>query len=105
MESINIKSLFAHAKNALFAKEPAVALFTMLLLVGPAHAQFERANAVINWAQVVLAGVAVAVVTIAIMWAGFKIMWGHETLAQQAKVLIGSALVGGAAAVAAVLVG
>ena len=48
--------------------------------------------------------ISIAVVTIAIIWAGFKMIFQGARLADVANVLIGGTLVGGAAAFASYIV-
>jgi type IV secretion system protein VirB2 len=67
-----------------------------------AHAQgFERVNTTVTNVQAILVTISVAVVTIAIIWAGFKMIFSGARLADVANVLIGGTLIGGAAAFAA----
>ena len=58
----------------------------------------------VNSIQTLLVTVSVAVVTIAIIWAGFKMIFEGARLADVANVLIGGTLVGGAAAFASFIV-
>jgi type IV secretion system protein VirB2 len=51
-----------------------------------------------------LVTISIAVVTIAIIWAGFKMIFQGARLADVANVLIGGTLVGGAAAFAGYIV-
>jgi type IV secretion system protein VirB2/type IV secretion system protein PtlA len=53
----------------------------------------------------VLQGIAIAVVTVAIMWAGYKFLFKHADIAEVGKILGGGLLVGGAAELAAYLLG
>jgi type IV secretion system protein VirB2 len=67
-----------------------------------AHAQgFDRINTTVTNVQAILVTISVAVVTIAIIWAGFKMIFSGARLADVANVLIGGTLIGGAAAFAA----
>lgn len=52
----------------------------------------------------ILVTISVAVVTISIIWAGFKMIFQGARLADVANVLIGGTLVGGAAAFASYIV-
>ena len=51
-----------------------------------------------------LYGIGAAVLTIAFMWAGFKIMFQGQTLREVAPVFIGGVIVGSASAIAAYLI-
>jgi type IV secretion system protein VirB2 len=75
--------------------------------IGPlAMAQgFEKIEETVTNVYDILVVVSVAVVTIAIIWAGFKMIFQGARLADVANVLIGGTLVGGAAAFAAFIVG
>jgi len=65
---------------------------------------FERVNTTVTNVQTILVTISVAVVTIAIIWAGFKMIFQGARLADVANVLIGGTLVGGAAAFASYIV-
>ena len=52
----------------------------------------------------ILVTISIAVVTIAIIWAGFKMIFQGARLADVANVLIGGTLIGGAAAFASYIV-
>jgi type IV secretion system protein VirB2 len=81
----------------------AAALFAATL--GNANAQgFDKINTTVTNVQTVLVTISVAVVTIAIIWAGFKMIFQGARLADVANVLIGGTLVGGAAAFASFIV-
>ncbi len=65
---------------------------------------FEKINTTVNNVQGILVVISIAVVTIAIIWAGFKMIFQGARLADVANVLIGGTLVGGAAAFASYIV-
>ena len=65
---------------------------------------FDRVNTTVTNVQTILVTISVAVVTIAIIWAGFKMIFQGARLADVANVLIGGTLVGGAAAFASYIV-
>jgi type IV secretion system protein VirB2/type IV secretion system protein PtlA len=52
----------------------------------------------------VLHGISIAVVTIAVMWAGYKYLFKHSDITECAKILGGGLLIGGAGEIAAFLV-
>lgn len=65
---------------------------------------FEQINTTVVNVQTVLVLISIAVVTIAIIWAGFKMIFQAARLADVANILIGGTLVGGAAAFASFIV-
>lgn len=81
---------------------PALALGLVSAL---ARAQgFDKINTTVANVNAILVTISIAVVTIAIIWAGFKMIFQGARLADVANVLIGGTLVGGAAAFAAYIV-
>jgi len=68
-------------------------------------AGFDKINDTVTNVNAILITISVAVVTIAIIWAGFKMIFQGARLADVANVLIGGTLVGGAAAFASYIVG
>jgi type IV secretion system protein VirB2 len=65
---------------------------------------FEKVNETVMNVQDILVTVSIAVVSIAIIWAGFKMIFQGARLADVANVLIGGTLIGGAAAFASYIV-
>jgi len=65
---------------------------------------FDKINTTVNNVNAILVTISVAVVTIAIIWAGFKMIFQGARLSDVANVLIGGTLVGGAAAFASYIV-
>lgn len=65
---------------------------------------FDKINTTVTNVQAILVTISVAVVTIAIIWAGFKMIFQGARLVDVANVLIGGTLVGGAAAFASFIV-
>jgi type IV secretion system protein VirB2 len=80
------------------------ALFMMALSAHPAFAQISKVNTVMSNVQTVLVGVAITVVTVAIMWAGFKMIFQHAKWTEISNIVIGSIFIGGAAGIAAWLI-
>lgn len=66
---------------------------------------FDKIEETVTNVYDILVVISVAVVTIAIIWAGFKMIFQGARLADVANLLIGGTLVGGAAAFAALIVG
>lgn len=65
---------------------------------------FDKINQTTNNVVAILTTIAVAVVTAAIMWAGFKMIFQAARLADVANILFGGTLIGGASAFAAYIV-
>ena len=65
---------------------------------------FEKINTTVTNVNAILVTISVAVVTMAIIWAGFKMIFQGARLVDVANVLIGGTLVGGAAAFASFIV-
>jgi len=80
-------------------------LATNALMPIAASAQgFDKINTTVTNVQAILVTISIAVVTIAIIWAGFKMIFQGARLADVANVLIGGTLIGGAAAFAGFIV-
>ena len=65
---------------------------------------FDKINTTVTNVNTILVTISIAVVTIAIIWAGFKRIVQGARLADVANVLIGGTLIGGAAAFASYIV-
>ena len=65
---------------------------------------FDKISTTITNINAMLVTISVAVVTMAIIWAGFKMIFQGARLADVANVLIGGTLIGGAAAFASYIV-
>lgn len=65
----------------------------------------DKVNTFVENITTALFGVGVAVLTIAIMWSGYKVMFQGQTLQSVAPTLIGGILVGSAATLASYLLG
>jgi len=88
-------------------RRAAPALVPLLLgtLAHPALAQgFDKINTTVTNVNAILVVVSIAVVTIAIIWAGFKMIFQAARLVDVANILIGGTLIGGAGAFAAFVV-
>jgi SNF family Na+-dependent transporter len=77
----------------------------VLLIAAPVFAQgapggINKVNTFVNNILVVLRSVSIGVVTIAIMWAGYKFLFKHSDLGECLKILGGGLLIGGAAELA-----
>jgi type IV secretion system protein VirB2 len=65
---------------------------------------FQKINTTVSNVNAILVVISVAVVTIAIIWAGFKMIFQSARLADVSNILMGGTLIGGAAAFAAFIV-
>ncbi|WP_271009278.1 TrbC/VirB2 family protein [Paucibacter sp. B51] len=84
---------------------PVLAALAYALGASSAAAQgFEKINTTVTNVNAILVTISVAVVTMAIIWAGFKMIFQGARLVDVANVLIGGTLVGGAAAFASFIV-
>ena len=80
-------------------------LLVVAALCRPGLAQgFDKINTTVTNVNAILVTISIAVVTIAIIWAGFKMIFQGARLADVANVLIGGTLIGGAAAFATFIV-
>jgi type IV secretion system protein VirB2 len=84
---------------------PALAGLPLVAASQLAQAQgFDKIATTVTNVNDILVVISIAVVTIAIIWAGFKMIFQGARLADVANVLIGGTLVGGAAAFASFIV-
>lgn len=82
-------------------------LVLSLLIAQPALAQggLEKVNTFVENVLTVLRGISIGVVTVAIMWAGYKFLFKQADMAECGKILAGGLLIGGAAELAGYLLG
>lgn len=85
----------------------ALLAFVALFAAEPAFAQggLDKVNTFMDNVLSVLRGVSITVVTIAIIWAGYKFLFKHADIAEVGKILAGGLLIGGAAELARFLLG
>ena len=90
--------------RSLILRQGVATTLAFLVLAGlavSASAQgFDKINTTVTNVNAILVTISIAVVTIAIIWAGFKMIFQGARLADVANVLIGGTLIGGAAAFA-----
>lgn len=77
----------------------------LALAAHPAFAQLEKVNTTLTTIQTMLVGIAVIVITIAVMWAGYKMVFQHSRWSEISNIVIGGILIGAAPAIAAWLAG
>lgn len=77
----------------------------LFIALNPAFAVggLEKVDTFIENVLVVLRGISLGIVTIAIMWAGYKFLFKQADIAECGKILAGGLLIGGAAEVAGYL--
>lgn len=75
-----------------------------LLATSPAYAQLSQVNTLLTTIQTTLLGVGGVICSIAIIWAGFKMMFQHARFGDIANVFIGGLFVGCATVIAAMLI-
>jgi len=86
------------------ARQVGAATFPLVASLPVLAAGFDKIDDTVTNVQTILVTISIAVVTIAIIWAGFKMIFQGARLADVANVLIGGTLVGGAAAFASYIV-
>ena len=72
-------------------------------LVAPAFAGLPNLNSTLSNITSIFTGAAVAVVTLATMWVGYKTLWAGAHWQDISKVVIGAVIIGGASAIGALL--
>ena len=85
-----------------------IAAFLAVLLAvvaTPAFAQIAKVNTVLETVRSVLLGVSVVLFTISFIWVGYKMAFQHAKWSEVSNILIGGIFVGGASALAAMIVG
>jgi hypothetical protein len=80
------------------------ALLLMVATCTPAHAQFEKMTRNFNWVYATVAGLAVIVFSVLIVAAGFEVGIRHRKLMDVWPIVVGAALSGSGAVVAALLI-
>ena len=81
-----------------------VALLLMSPLFFFCSGGIDKVNSFLENLSPALYGIGAVVLTIAFMWAGFKIMFQGQTLREVAPVFIGGVLVGAASAIAGYII-
>lgn len=81
-----------------------LAPMVLVNMVFAAAGGLDKVNSFMQNLSTALYGVGAVVLTIAFMWAGFKIMFQGQTLREVAPVFIGGILVGAASSIAAYII-
>jgi type IV secretion system protein VirB2 len=82
-----------------------VPTLAVALAAGPAQAQLEKVNTTLTLIQTTLIGVSVVCLTIAIIWAGYKMIFQHARWTDISNIVIGGILIGASGPIAAWLAG
>lgn len=79
--------------------------YFLLITIDPALAEggLEKVDKFIDNVLAVLRGISLGIVTIAIMWAGYKFLFKQADIGECGKILAGGLLIGGAAELAGYL--
>jgi len=83
-----------------------VILFIGLLAASPAFAAtggISSVNSILQWVATTLTSVAVLVITIAIIWCGYKFAFAHARVMELVPVFVGAILIGGASEIASMM--
>jgi type IV secretion system protein VirB2 len=80
------------------------AVLAALMPIAANSQGFTKINTTVTNVQAILVAISIGIVTIAIIWAGMKMIFQGARLADVANVLIGGTLIGGAAAFASFIV-
>lgn len=78
-------------------------LMIISLMNSPAYAKFQKAESMFKKVQGGLIDLSRVTVVVAIIWAGYKILFGGSTLREMAPILIGAVVIGGAVEIGALL--
>ena len=96
-------------KNTTTKAHIAMVIFVGIALMAaePAFAQsgggLDKVNVFVENVLIILRGISIGVVTVAIMWAGYKFLFTRADIAEAGKILAGGLLIGGAAELAGYL--
>src|ERR1700710_1319092 len=100
-----MNSLFKiRSRTGLAAALPFVLGLRCQAVLAQSSGGFDKLNTTVTNVQAILVTISVAVVTISIIWAGFKMIFQGAGLADVSNVRIGGTCVGGAAAFASYIV-
>ena len=95
-------------KNSKLLFNVFIALYLLLAISDAAFAQtggLDKVNSFMDNVLGILRGVSIAVVTIAIIWAGYKFLFKHADMGECAKILGGGLLIGSASEIARYMLG
>lgn len=79
-------------------------LAMLMLLAGPAAAQgLESVNTFLDTVVDLLTGAGIAIVTVAIMWCGYKMLFKGASFSEVSMIFVGGLFIGGASTIAGYL--
>lgn len=90
---------------SLIKKYRAMFLLFSIWFASPAFAQLEKVNTLAEKIQTALDSISVVAVTIAVLIAGYKIIFQGQTFREVAPILVGGIIIGAASQIASMLVG
>lgn len=79
--------------------------FYISFFTHPAYADFQKANKLLTKVEQGLRSLSLVTVTLAILWVGYKVLFGGSTIQECAPVIIGAIIIASAAEIAKMLVG
>ncbi|ESQ92555.1 TrbC/VirB2 family protein [Asticcacaulis benevestitus] len=88
-----------------YVRSAAIIGSVMLATANPALAQVAKLTTVMDNVKAALVGIGVVVLTIAIIWAGFKMVFQHAKWSEVSNIVIGGVFIGGAAEIAGWIIG
>ena len=101
---IHVTEMQSRQALARTARRATVAIVSAGFFCAPALAQIAKVNIVMTNVQSILVGVSITVLTIAILWVGYKMAFQHAKWSEVSNIVIGGILIGGAPGIAAWLV-
>lgn len=99
-QAVNYVSNSVKAFSAVKGVKEATLLASATVMASPAYASFDKATSLITNIQSWLRTISVVVVTIAILVAGYKIIFQGQTFREVAPILVGGIIIGAAAEIA-----
>lgn len=99
-QAVNYVSNSVKAFSSVKGVKEASLLLSVNLMSSPAYADFAKATTLITNIQSWLRTISVVVVTIAILVAGYKIIFQGQTFREVAPILVGGIIIGAAAEIA-----
>ena len=90
---------------SLIKKYRVMFLLFSIWFASPAFAQLEKVNTLAEKIQTALDSISVVAVTIAVLIAGYKIIFQGQTFREVAPILVGGIIIGAAGQIASMLVG
>jgi type IV secretory pathway VirB2 component (pilin) len=102
------QEVFSMQKNSKAFFNLSIMLCLLLVISDAAFAQvggLDKVNSFMDNVLGILRGASIAVVTVAIIWAGYKFLFKHADMGECAKILGGGLLIGSASEIARYMLG